>query len=296
MEVCCRCLGEFEYPLNSGYCYSCASNELDELESENISLAVEEKEENNYCSIFDNVVPDDAMMVGVLIKCEKLPEEAEDFDFCSEIGFMTIRDFLLKKYKCRMIACVAGIHLEGKRQKRHIHYNFIMTSFKLPTNNSKTKKAYLTEIGEEEFCDNGYKTSFKFEKINLDKPKYLHLCYPFKEGHVVENAQGRQVNMFQGVRMKKEMIEFLKGVGNTIYEQEKALNERREKHETKIKNQRLELLQFGRSGKFANMAEFIRAVNDQYIKNMGFSDRPNSRNLAEDIKQVGFEIGLCDLV
>lgn len=284
--------------------FSRASNEVyesedearsEEREIENIVLKIEERDSNKFCEYFDKMLPDDAICVGVIIKCAKEPDEEDDFDYLSEIGFGLIRDFLVSKYKCRMIASVAGVHLQGRCQKRHIHYNFIMTNFKTPTNNSKTKKVYMTDAGLDDFCDRGYKTSFKFEKLNLDKPKYMHLCYPLKEGNVVENAKGRDVNMLEGVRMKKEVIEFLKGVGNTIYEQEKALKERREKYETKIKNNRLDLLEFGRSRHFGNMAEFVRAVNDQFIKNMGFSDRPNSRNLAEDVKQVGYELGLCDL-
>lgn len=286
MEVCSNCLGEFEYPLDGQYCYGCASGLVEEFEEEQGSVSV-----NEYVKHMNAVIPDDAICVGVLIKCEVKDEEPENF--LDEIGFITIRDFLLNTYKCRIIGATCGIHLQGRSQKRHIHYNLIMTNFKPPTNNSKNKKIYMTAEGLDDFCECGYKVSFKFEKIKLDAPKYQHLTYPLKEGLEVDRPL---VNIWQGVKMKKEMLDFLKSVGQAIFEKEKALNERRDKHDAKIKNQLYDLYLYAKEKKYNSYPEFVKDVDDVYLRKIPFGERPNSRNLVEHIRQVAYELGLASMI
>ena len=190
-----------------------------------------EPEHTSLCELLEAAIPDEAWTVSFIFNGVSLTAEKKVDSW----------EWALAKQYVESVGTIlfssAGLHLNGKAQRPHIHYCFIIDRVlcKMPPSNpSDHRNRFCKKEGMEPFPKG---VTVQFRMIEPDKPKYHCLTYPLKEGHGLGACTPRAYCAY-GDPMKREVFKFLLEYGKGIYEVEVANNLRRDKSDEKIKNNR----------------------------------------------------------
>jgi len=243
----------------------------------------ERSDEQTFVQVFEESIPDDAMVVNV--KFNKIKED----EF-----YPNVKSYITDKLNARVLYSSAGIHKNGKNAVPHIHYHFITTRFKVPSNRSQHRQRWVDEDIETNYL--GKNCSIQFEKIDNTKPKYHVLAYPLKEGLINEeiNALGFHDYTQKNGKMKKDMKTFLMGVGKEIYEKAMAAHDRREKSDERKQIKLTDLFNLCRENResFTTFTGMKLWLDTNYIDKLELSELPDSRNYKNNCEKVAVKLRL----
>lgn len=162
---------------------------------------------------FEDDIPADSMVINV-----KLNFEAGD-DIKEALRELPVLDIMhyVRDLGCEVLFSTIGYHLNGDHKQPHIHYHFITTPFKEPSNPSQHRKRWFSKNADvdQSFLD----CSFKFQVLDKKKAKYSVLSYPFKE-RTPYPYHNKLYQIYNKLPMTKEQMQFLVDVGSAIYEKE----------------------------------------------------------------------------
>ena len=246
-------------------------------------------ENENYLAVINEYIQEDDMVLSMRLNC---PDDTytQGYEFLNEIKFDLIALYFIEKYDVNIKASSVGIHYNGKRHIRHIHFNVITDTYKKTTNPTSDRKTFTKKHGE--FFPSIYadwKIETKFQSIKENRSKYAPLTYPLKEGHVIQ-----QCMTWKGEKMEQGMIDFLQNVGNNIYTEAQALRERKELAEERKKQRLLSLGTFCElhADEFHDLQSMRRYLDDNFIKHLKLEDRPCPINFLRECKQVASVLGI----
>jgi len=232
------------------------------------------------CDKFQADIPDECSVVCVKINDVEIDEdEKPDFSW-----------FDIKAYVEEMSTILfssAGLHVNGKAGKPHIHYVFICKKFKPPSNPSQHRKRYA-EKKEANF----EKCSFQFKDLDLSKPKYHCLSYPLKEGRHVTPVS--KLYLYNGSVMLPDHVKFLKGIGKSIYDVELANNLRKDKCEERKKQNLTDLYIFCQENRnrFSSFKEMMVCLDDVYIATLELDEYPDPKNYKTNCQKIAVKLGI----
>lgn len=225
------------------------------------------------------------------------PEEGEEYDqsFLDLIDFAKIEHYFVDKYDADIKAVSAGIHYLGKHKIRHIHYVVISSNFKKTSNPTSDRKTFMKKHGA--FYKQGVETfewsiETQFKPIKEHTSKYACLSYPLKEGHAI-----RQRMWLKGFSMRDYMVDFLLSVGTKIYQQAKALKERKDKADELRASRLVNLFEYcdevhHNRFRFLNLTVMREYLDSHYLKNIPLEDLPCPVHFLRDCKKVAFQLGI----
>lgn len=236
----------------------------------------------NYLEIFEESIPDDATCISVKVNVPDL-EAQEALNHYPAYGSVCR---YLKDCGVDIIATSSGIHLNGKRQVPHIHYHFIVNHYNEPTNPSQHRKRWLARLGNEteSFSD----ASFKYQSLDPQYPKYQFLAYPLKEGKLLK----RRNYSFMGKDMTTEMINFLKSVGETIYNTALALRQRQDKCTERKQLALKELFNLCKIQSFSSYKQMMNWLDTNYIDTLELEEMPDPKNYKTNCQKVAAKLKL----
>lgn len=256
-----------------------------ELENAEVESSEQTPELELYTEVFEKNIPDDAMVVKV-----KYNNIAEDDEFNSMVKYY-IQDAL----KAKILYSSAGLHKNGKNAVPHYHYHFITTKFQIPSNPSQHRRRWIDKDVDANYL--GEHCTIQFErKIDTSKPKYHTLAYPLKEGNIPRDCRlfGFHDFMEPKQKMKKEMVEFLKSVGQEIYQTAMAAHDRREKSDERKQLKLTDLFNLCSENKssFDTYRQMILWLDSNYIAKLELNELPDSRNYKNNCEKVAVKLGL----
>lgn len=245
---------------------------------------------NNNCDYFANYfeqnIPDDASVIEV--KINKLDISENAMQGCKEkVSIYAISQYI-KDLGVEILFASFGVHLKGKNKVPHAHWHFITTPLaKKPSNPSQHRQRWENkneQLGVFEDHSFIYHT-----KIDLTKPKYQILSYPLKEGI---RADYHQKSFY--INLKKQEIDFLELIGRSIYDNELALNLRREKCEERKKLALTDLHRICAENisKFSNFREMCLFLDENFINNLELGDYPDPRNYKTNLQKIAVNLKL----
>lgn len=244
-------------------------------------------------SILDEIneyIQEDDMVLSMRLNCPDDTRCEQGFEFLSCIKFDLIALYFIEKYNANIKASSVGIHYNGKRHIRHIHFNVISDTYKKTSNPTSDRKTFTKQHGE--FFPAIYanwKVETKFQSVKENRSKYAPLTYPLKEGHVIN-----QCMTWKGEKMSFDMINWLQHVGNKIYTEAQALQERKELAEERKKQRLLNLGSFCElhADEYNDLQSMRRYLDDHFIKHLKLEDRPCPINFLRECKQVASVLGI----
>jgi len=241
----------------------------------------ERSDEQTFVQVFEETIPEDAMVV----KC-KFNDIADD-EF-----YPNVKSYIQDELKAHILYSSAGIHKNGSNAVPHIHYHFITTKFKVPSNPSQHRKRWVAKDIDTNYL--GENCSIQFGKIEIKKPKYHVLAYPLKEGLVNEEilALGFHDYTQKNGKMKKNMKTFLMDVGKEIYEKAMAAHDRREKSDERKQIKLTDLYDLCRENResFTTYLGMKLWLDSNYIDNLELSELPDSRNYKNNCEKVAVKL------
>lgn len=227
----------------------------------------------------------------------------EDLD---NIGFGTLYDFVCQCFKFQPIAGVAGIHYEGKRKVRHIHWNIVSKTGVELTNVSTYKanffkKYELSSWFNEPSCEEqGWCVSFKQNQVKDDECKYNFFSYPLKEKHdfkeyYLKRYEGMEVvslYQWENTVMCDEQIEWYKSVGNEIWSNALALRQREELRIARRENALYRLFDFCKENcqHFKDLQSLRMYLDAYYLPLFALEDLPDPANFLTAVKKVAYKL------
>lgn len=237
-------------------------------------------EEFSIAEQFEKDIPDDSSVV-----CVKLNEVGEDDLF----GYATVKKYIEDECKCEVLYASGGLHKMGDNKVPHIHYNFITTPIKRPSNPSQSRQRWLSKNIDgwaSGFCWDNY--SFKFhQQIDLKECKYNTLAYPLKEGIKVK---GRY--LYNRIDMSKQQKDFLMDVGKAIYEKQVGLRQRQEKCEERKKVALNDLYDICKNESFESYKQMLQFLDVRYISSLEIEDYPDPRQYKTNCQKIAVKLGL----
>lgn len=245
-----------------------------------------------HADFFEDNIPDDALCVSVkmMLTSEHL-EDVSGNSIMMRHDVNTVRRFLTEKYfqNLTIYAYTCGLHLNGKSKKPHIHLHMIVDNFEPPSNVSRDKKVW----GNKNDTDMSL-YSFKFQKLDVDAPKFQFLAYPLKEKKQVLPKKDHYFLL--GEPMSFEYIRFLENVGNDIYSRAYAIKLRVEKSDQK-KIHKLQLLKElceQNRDKFSTYREMMKWLDVAFIHTLKVEEKPNPKNYKDMCFIVANTLGLVE--
>jgi len=242
-------------------------------------------EQQPLCEVLEAAIPDDAWTVslifnGVSVTAEKKVEQWE-----WQLAKQYVESF------GTILFSSAGLHLNGKAAKPHIHYCFIIDRVLCkmpPANPSDHRKRFCTKEGMEPFPKG---VTVQFKKIEPDKPKYSCLSYPLKEGLGLPDTP--RLYFAFGEPMKKEVFKFLKEYGKGIYDVEVANNLRRDKCDERKKNALMAMHEYCVAGRseFDDLRS-MRKYLDAYIQKLELTEKPKFSNYLANCHAIASDLGI----
>lgn len=239
----------------------------------------------NWLSYFEENIPEDAMVIKV-----KFNKIEDDGDGCH----LSIKHFIEQYMKCKIYFASAGIHRNGQSKVPHIHYHFITSKYKMPSNSPQDRKRWIAKDPDMNYiADN---CTMQFCNIDLSEPKYHVLAYPLKEGILVpDKFKGTYIDYKNpNERMKRGEINFLKSVGNDIYQKALAAADRRDRHEERKKNKLQEIYELCAANKvhFHSLRSMMQWLDENYIKKLELHELPDFRNYRSNCEKVAVNLGI----
>jgi len=243
-----------------------------------MDLSINETE-GNFAQYLEENIPDDAMCVSAKINLEELPDNIEQYK--SE-KYNDLKKFIIDKFE-KVYALSSGIHEHGEKNIPHIHHHFIIPKNE-HSNRTKQKQDWLKKNPSRNLDG----ITFKFQKLETDKPKFQFLTYPLKERKMMNTIYYKIDDEY----MSKGMILFLQETGATIYESAKALYLRQEKSEERKQNAYLELVSLLKEAKFPNFRELCLYLDKEYVAKLDIENIPNTKNYKENVRRIALHMGL----
>lgn len=260
--------------------------EEDEIENEKVEVIEKFSPDN-----FESLIPDDALVVNVKWNVPVLELD--------EVRAKIIFDFPLRNLfsyldfcNVKILFSSMGFHVNGDARIPHVHLNFICNSL-----DEKSYKAITQNSSQHRtrwFEKNGSQDQFKFltfkwhKTIDKTKPKYSTLSYPLKEGHsLIAEFPDAYKNI------SPEVFEYLKSVGQSIYNQELGLHLRQNKCEERKKNSLLELFELceKNKNKFSTFHGMLLWLDDNYISTLTIADYPDPKNYKTNCQKIAVKLG-----
>lgn len=247
---------------------------------------MDELTEVSISQMFEDSIPNDSSVITIKLD---LPSDY-DVSGCKYIPQM-IDSVLFLQYLYKDLeihASSAGIHLNGKKSRPHIHYHLITSRFNPTSNNSVYKKRWLA-MDDSNNLDG---VSFKYERLNVNEPKYGPLSYPLKEGlEVYGYPKSYTLN---GQKMTRPVINFLKGVGNAIYEKHCGLVLRQEKCAERQQLALTDLFKLCNENRshFDSFISMRKWLDHAYIKKLELTEKPDPLKFKVNCQKVACQLDL----
>lgn len=245
---------------------------------------------------FEDFIPEDAMRLTFKIDYQEHSEEEllkDDFWVNDQI-LPSIRAYMVDWAGTRVLAAGAGLHFKGKSEKPHVHYVFILKKGKTFSNFSTQSGQWLAREENRDYTL-GYdrQVSHKIRVMDKDDTKFTVFSYVLKEGHSIPGTW--QLHMpKRNPEMPKVLLDSIKEVGKIYYETQCALRLRQDKCEERKKNAAHELLDFCNANldKFKDYDQMVDFLNETYLREKSFNDRPAWNEFQKNCRNVGFELKL----
>lgn len=197
---------------------------------------IEIEESSGFVLAFEDNIESDSLCVSFKINVVMEDDQTsfEDYQLCRNVN-----QFMLDHTnKGRdIVAQTQGLHINGKRQKPHIHLHYIINNSiefnDMRSNASQARKRYWKKQEWLNYPTEKGKLEMKVQPLEPLKSKYAFLAYPLKEKLYYKEKKYFQ---FMNDSMTKEMIEFLLEYANGIYELALAKN-----HTNDLSEQRKDL-------------------------------------------------------
>lgn len=252
-----------------------------------IELVIEEQEQvSSLCDEFESI-PDDSMVVNVKLNFEILDEDLDNS--LRELPFLDIKNYV-KELAGSILYSTTGVHVNGENKKPHIHYHFITPVFYPPSNPSQHRKRWAKKVEASlAFLD----CSFKFQKLDLSKPKYSVLSYPLKEGLIVKHSKNIWY-VCDEKPMTKKQIDFLTDVAESIYQGQLALKQRQDKCEERKKVALTSLYNLCLENKscFTTYKNMMIWLDSNFIATLELDDYPDPRIYKTNCQKIAVKLGI----
>lgn len=264
-----------------------------------VKLIIEEDQEevfeknDSICNEMEKLIPDDAMVICIKYN---IPELKEDETFQQKVleNFM-IEDILIYVGSMTEILFSSiGIHIKGKSQHPHVHFNLIVSKFeikKVMSNPSQHRKRWCEKEGFDR--DTIFKgVSFQFhEEMDKKKPKYFTLAYPLKEGRHLWNDD-KSYYVFNKSQMIHSQFTFLLDIGTTIYNLQEGMHLRQEKSDERKKQSLLDLYQLCRNNTqhFNTYREMLIWLDHNYISKLEIHEFPDPKNYKTNCQKIAVQL------
>lgn len=235
---------------------------------------------------FEDDIPADSMVINVKLNFEAGDDIKEAL---RELPVMDIRNYV-QDLGCEILFSTIGYHLNGDHKQPHIHYHFITTSFKQPSNLSQHRKRWINK--NEDASRTFLQCSFKFQDLDLKKAKYSTLSYPFKE-RTPYPFYNKMLQIYNKEPMTKEQMQYLVDVGSAIYEKEIGTKLRQEKCLERKKQSLLDLSELLTQNKdqFSTYIEMVRWLDINYISQLSLEDYPDPKNYKTNCQKIAINLG-----
>jgi len=238
---------------------------------------------------FEDDISDDLMVINVKLNFEVDLEEDIKYSLRENVPLMDIRNYVID-LGCEIMFSTIGFHLNGENKQPHIHYHFITTAFKQPSNPSQHRKRWLNKQNNPHpaFVN----CSFKFQQIDKKKPKYSVLSYPLKEGTPVLHYKEKTF-IYNKLPMTKEQINFLVETGKAIYDKELGLKLRQDKCQERKKQSLTDLHDIlkDHSNEFSTYLEMVRWLDKNYISTLSLEEYPDPKNYKTNCQKIAISLG-----
>jgi len=232
------------------------------------------------CEKFQADIPDECSVV-----CVKINDVEIDNDGKPDFIWVDIK--LYVEELSTVLFSSAGLHINGKAGKPHIHYVFICKKFKPPSNPSQHRKRYA-EKNEASFEN----VSFQFKDLDKSKPKYHCLSYPLKEGRHVTPVN--KMYTYNGSPMPHDSIKFLKEIGKSIYDVELGNNLKKDKCEERKKQSLMDLFKICQENRsrFSTLKSMMVCLDDVYIATLELEELPDPKNYKTNCQKIAVKLGI----
>lgn len=233
---------------------------------------------NPMCDKFQADIPDEATVV-----CVKINDVEINEDGTAEWNWADIKLYVGEL--TTILFSSAGLHMNGKAGKPHIHYQFICKKFKPPSNPSQHRKRYA-EKNEASFEN----VSFQFKDLDKSKPKYHTLSYPLKEGRHLTNVS--RLYIYNGSPMPHDCIKFLKEIGKSIYDVELGNNLKKDKCEERKKQSLTDLYKIcvENRGRFTTLKSMMTVLDEVYIDTLELEELPDPKNYKTNCQKIAVKL------
>lgn len=246
---------------------------------DNIELVIEESEKS-IPELMQEEIPDDATVITI-----KFSRDISD-NMGEWNGYRAVVDRYLRDCGAKVLASSAGVHLNGRSQKFHIHYHLITERFIEPSNPSQHRKRWCSK--NDEIMDD---ISFKYQQLKKDQEKYAVLSYPLKEGRFTSYRAATY--RYLGLPMSNEMMRFLADAGKAIYDKELGLAMRQEKSEERKQATLTNLYDLCNQNKqyFSSFKEMMEWLDVNYIAKLELTEMPCPKNYKTNCQKISVYLG-----
>lgn len=190
--------------------------------------------------------------------------------------------------KLDIVFATAGIHVNGKSQKPHLHWHLIVRSLPtgtFQTENSKHRKRWLAKEGNEDFSFEG--VTFRFPK-KMEDPVWQVLSYPYKEGLVCDHKPLQII--------PKEFQKFLIDYAQEVYQVSLGLRARNDASEARRQKALNDLGKLCDDNKhmFTTYREMVKWLEINYLKMLPLEEKPTLANYKVNCQKIGNKLGIFD--
>lgn len=233
---------------------------------------------------------------------EQSPEEQHaywqieiDYHWKSIVKYLT-------DYGLDIVASSVGIHTQGKNEKPHAHFHYLVKiiggSAKKngvkPSNPSGDRKRWSQKNHELGFVDINTNVEFKYQDLNERKNYHADmLSYPLKEG---QPALNRSYYTYNNMIMLDEMYNALLEHGKALFAAAQAEKSRKEKlaeGSYSVMTDILTIAQMALSREEFDTYEGMRRyLDDRYIKKLPLNQYPRPNDYKVHCQKIGVYLGL----
>lgn len=185
-----------------------------------------------------------------------------------------------------IFASTAGRHYNGERSEPHIHLHYIVSRYNKPSNPSQHRARWCSKDADRNLDG----CSFMYQHMLSDTPRYEFLSYPLKEGHSLDDVG--LYRWLKGEYMGGIMVQWLKDVGNAIYQKQVALRLRQEKSAERKQNQLLALYEIVKKQSPKSYKEMVYYLDEVYIPSLELQDYPDPKNYKTNCQKIAVKLKL----